>query len=57
MFKQGTSFGKTMWSKKKKEPKITLLAGTSVTFGPFDIEMETMREKFLDQGITIPGGF
>jgi hypothetical protein len=53
-FKQGTSFGRTMWSKEKKEPKITVLAGKSASFGPCDIEMETMREKY---GITIPGGF
>ena len=53
VFKQGTSFGKTMWS--KKEPKIIVLADKSVSFGPYDIKMETMREKY--PGFNIPGDF
>jgi len=55
VFKKGTTFGSTMWS--KKEPKIAVLAGKSASFGPCDIEMETMREKFQKHGIAIPGVF
>lgn len=58
VFKQARrSFGKTMWSKVEKEPEFTVLAGKTASFGPCDIEMETMREKYKRLGITIPAGF